>query len=721
MRRILFAIIGLTFFFQAVNVRADEGMWLPLLVEKLNIGEMTEMGLKLSAEDIYSINQACLKDAIVALDYGSCTAEVISEEGLLLTNHHCGYGEIQAHSSVEHDYLTDGFWAKSKEEELANPGKVASFLIRAEDVTEKVFAALSDDMSEGDRIAAVDSISRVISKDAKGDTHYRTRVQSMLKGNQYILFVYEDFMDVRLVGAPPESIGKFGSDTDNWMWPRHTGDFSMFRVYCGPDGKPAQYSKDNMPFKPKSHLTISLNGVKPGDYAMIMGYPGRTNRYLSSWGVENEMKYTNDYRQHIRFIKQEIWKKAMDASDEVRIAYASKYARSANYWKYSIGQNKGLKNLNVVGKKQKIEADFTNWVNQNDARKKEYGEALKLIKEYQQNTAELQGLGTIYYETLMGGSEIMFMSFRAAAGLERALTKYPDSTEMIEGMKQRMQGDMMAFYKDYEPTLDKEVTKAMIATFMEMADAKYYPEFIAKEIGSKEKIDKWVEKMFKKSIFINKEAMEKFLAKPDLKTLQKDLAFKAGSQIIANLRGVYGQMDADVAKYDKGRRLFVKGLMEMNPDKVYSPDANSSMRLTYGTVGGYKPMDAVEYNYYTTLKGVMEKEDPDVREFNVKPMLKKLYEKKDYGQYANENDELVVAFLTNNDITGGNSGSPVMNDKGQLIGVAFDGNWEAMSGDIAFEPELQRTICVDIRFVLFVIDKFAGAKNLIDEMTIVKN
>ncbi len=720
MKKILAIFTGLALMFQIAQVRADEGMWLPMLIEKLNIGTMTEMGLKLSAEDIYSINQACLKDAIVALDRGSCTAEIVSENGLMLTNHHCGYGEIQEHSTVEHDYLTDGFWAKSFEEELPNPGKTASFLIRAEEVTKRILKEVKKDMTEEERQSIIDSVSNVIVTEATKDSHYRANVRGIYKGNQYVLFVYEDYLDVRLVGAPPESIGKFGSDTDNWMWPRHTGDFSMFRVYTGPDGKPAPYSDDNKPMEAKNHLKISLDGVKKGDFAMIMGYPGSTQRYLTSWGVKNTMKYKNQFRAEIRGIKQEIWKEAMDKSDEVRIKYASKFARSSNYWKYSIGQNKGLRNLNVVEKKQKIEEAFTNWVNDKKKRQKKYGEALDLIKNFQQQTAEAQGDLTVLYETLMGGTEILFYSYRAGAGLERALEKHPDSTEFINKYKTRMQSRMNGFFDDYEPQLDKKVMKTMIETYMEMVDTSKYPAFVKEEIKTKDNINQWVNNLFEKSIFVDTAKLAEYLESPELEKLQNDPAFAAGNEIIGTYRSLAGQLQALSSSYDKGQRLFVAGLMKMNKDKEYYPDANSTMRLTYGTVGGYDPKDAVHYKYYTTLEGVMEKEDPDVREFNVKPKLKELYKAKDYGRYASDKGEMVVGFLTNNDITGGNSGSPVLNARGELIGIAFDGNWEAMSGDIAFEPEVQRTINVDIRYVLFIIDKFAGAQNLIDEMTIVK-
>ena len=720
MKKILAVFIGFTLLFQIAQVRADEGMWLPLLIEKLNIGKMTEMGLKLSAEDIYSINQACLKDAIVALDHGSCTAEIVSQQGLLLTNHHCGYGEIQAHSTVEHDYLTDGFWASSFAEELPNPGKTASFLIRAEDVTDRILKDVKEDMEEGQRLAIIDSLRKVVVTEATKDSKFRGRVQSMLKGNQFILFVYEDFLDVRLVGAPPESIGKFGSDTDNWMWPRHTGDFSIFRVYADQDGNPASYSEDNKPITPKTHLKISLNGVKEGDFAMIMGYPGSTDRYLTSWGVKNTMKYTNEYRAKIRGIKQEIWKKDMDNSDAIRIKYSSKFARSANYWKYSIGQNKGLKALNVVGKKEALEAEFTKWVNKKKKREKKYGEALELLKNYQQNTAVAQGDLTVLYETLMGGTELLFESFRLGAGLERALKTNPDSTELIDKYKIRITNVADDFYKDYESELDRKVMKSMVMVFKEMVDTAKQPDFI-KELAAEEAVSKWVDNVIDNSMFTHKDKLMSYLENPTLDALESDPAFEAGNEIYGAYRMMSGSIYGNMNDYDKGQRLFVAGLMKMNPKKSYYPDANSSMRLSYGTVGGYKPADAVTYNYYTTLKGVMEKENPNVREFNVKPKLKELYEAKDFGRYANEKGEVVVAFLTNNDITGGNSGSPVMNANGELIGLAFDGNWEAMSGDIAFEPDLQRTICVDIRYVLFVIDKFAGATNLIDEMTIVKD
>jgi hypothetical protein len=719
MKKILAIFTGLALMFQIAQVRADEGMWLPLLIEKLNIGKMTEMGLKLSAEDIYSINQACLKDAIVALDRGSCTGEIISKQGLILTNHHCAYGEIQQHSTVEHDYLTEGFWATSFDMELPNPGKTASFLIRAEDVTARILKEVKDDMEEGQRQTIVDSLSKVISQEATKDSHYRGRVQSMLKGNQFILFVYEDFLDVRLVGAPPESIGKFGADTDNWMWPRHTGDFAMFRVYSGPDGKPAPFSEENKPYEPKSHLKISLKGVQEGDYAMIMGYPGSTQRYLSSWGVKNTMEYSNDYRAKIRGMKQDIWTKFMDKSDEIRIKYASKFARSSNYWKYSIGQNKGLKALDVVGKKQALEAEFTEWVSAKKKRQKKYGEALNLIKNYQESTAQTQGDFTVVIETLLGGTELFLHAYRSGAGLENALKTNPDSTELIDKFKKRITSAAEDFYKDYEAKMDREVMAKMIKVFKKMVDAEKYPEFV-KALETEEQIEAFVANVFDNSLFVSKEKLTLFLENPTLETLQNDPAFSAGTEVYQLYRAMSGEVFAGVTEFDKGQRLFVAGLMEMNPDKSYYPNANSSMRITYGTVGGYKPADAVKYNYYTTIEGIMEKEDNSVREFNVKPKLKELYEAKDYGRYADENGEMVVAFLTNNDITGGNSGSPVMNGNGELIGVAFDGNWEAMSGDIAFEPELQRTICVDIRYVLFVVDKFAGATNLVEEMTIVE-
>ncbi len=711
-------ILLLTLFVYRLAV-ADEGMWLPSLIYKLNISEMQQMGLELSAEDIYSINHSSLKDAVVALDRGSCTAEVVSNDGLLLTNHHCGFGEIQQHSSVEHDYLQDGFWAMSREEELPNPGKTVTFLISIEDVTEQVLADVTDQMREEERTNKVNAVAAELERKAKGDTHYETYVRSFFNSNKYFLFVVETFRDIRLVGAPPQALGKFGGDTDNWMWPRHTNDFSMFRIYCGSDGKPASYSKDNVPYHPKHFLPISLKGVEKGDFAMIMGYPGRTNRYETSFGVENTMNVTNETRIIVREKLLDIWGEYMNTSQKARIQYASKYARSSNYYKYSIGQNKGLTNLKVIEKKKAIEKEFTDWVNAENSRKEKYGNALSLIESSFENE-ELAKARAFMQEALLRGPEL-FMFANRARSLADLLEKQDENKDRIEQITSRMKERMDDFYKDYDSATDQKVIGAMLKLYAENNPEKYQPAFFA-EIQKKYKGDysKFAEKLFEKSVFDNKEELTAFLNNPSLKTLKKDMALNTAREIFDKNRELGEMSGEEQAKRALGERLFVAGLMEMQPDRNFYPDANSTMRLTYGSVLDYEPRDGVIYNYYTTTDGYLEKEIPGDIEFDVPIRMKELLLDMNYGRYADADGSLHACFITNNDITGGNSGSPVINGKGELIGIAFDGNWEAMSGDIAFEPDLQRCINVDIRFVLWVIDVYAGATHLIDEMKIVQ-
>jgi len=699
------------------SVVADEGMWLPSLIHKLNIADMQKSGLELSAEDIYSINNSSLKDAIVALDRGSCTAELISKDGLLLTNHHCGFDEIQSHSSVEHDYLRDGFWAMSKEEELPNPRKTVSFLISVEEVTDKVLADVSDDMSEADRARKVRSVSSKLARKAKGDTHYETYVRSFFNSNKYFLFVLETFKDIRLVGAPPQALGKFGGDTDNWMWPRHTNDFSMFRVYCGPDGKPASYSKDNVPYQPKHFLPISLKGVEKGDYAMVLGYPGRTNRFKTSFGVQNTMEVTNTVREEVREKLLEVWGDYMTTSQKARIQYASKYAQSSNYYKYSIGQNNGLNNLKVIDKKKAIEADFTQWVNADNSRKEKYGKALNYIEESYTNVEDDKARAYMS-EALLRGPEIFMFAYRTKS-LLNLLENPEDNAEKIERITSAMKRSMENFYKDYNSATDQKVVAALCKVFAEKNDAKYYPDFYA-ELNKKYKgnYSKFAEKLFQKSMFDKPEELSAFLENPTLKVLKKDMALSVANDIYSKYGEIGGMVREGQKNLASGQRLFVAGLMEMEKDKTFYPDANSTMRLTYGKVLDYEPRDGVTYNHYTTVDGYLEKEVPGDSEFDVPARMKELLIAKEYGQYADADGSLRACFITNNDITGGNSGSPVINGKGELIGVAFDGNWEAMSGDIAFEPDLQRCINVDIRFVLWVIDTYAGATHLIDEMEI---
>ena len=716
MKKIFIVVFAFSLLLQSQG-RADEGMWLPSLIHKLNIRDMQQMGLELTADDIYNINKSSLKDAVVALDRGSCTAEVVSPKGLLLTNHHCGFGEIQAHSSVEHDYLQDGFWAKSFKEELPNPGKTVSFLIRVEDVTERVLEGLEDSLSFDERKAKIQRRAFEIQKEAIDSTHYDAKVQPLFNGNHYYLFVYETFRDVRLVGAPPKSIGKFGGDTDNWMWPRHTGDFSLFRVYCGPDGKPADYAEDNVPYEPKHHLPISLKGYEEGDFAMVLGYPGSTNRFKSSFGVKYTMEGTNQARIDARAEKLDVLKDYMSTGQMANIQYASKYARSSNYYKYSIGQNKGLKALQVIEQKKALEKEFTEWVNADPARKEKYGEALALIELAYKDTRDEKAYEYLV-ETMVRGPEIFFFAY-GAKGLYEALKQ--NNKERIESNIEQMKAELDEFFKDYNASTDARVTGALLEVYNKNVNPAFYPRFFG-EIKSKYKGDfnAFAKKMFENTVFASKESTEKFLSDPKLKTLEKDMAFQAASDIFDMMSVIGGQMNETTDQLLTGRQLFVAGLMEMQKDKKFYPDANSTMRLTYGTVGDYVPRDGVRYSYFTTLKGYIEKEIPGDEEFDVPEKLKELYYANDYGPYADKDGTLHTCFITNNDITGGNSGSPVINGKGELIGIAFDGNWEAMSGDIAFEPELQKCINVDIRFVLWTMDKLAGATNLIEEMTIVK-
>jgi len=718
MKKILTVLFAFALSFQ-VQVRADEGMWLLSLIQQINMDEMTEMGLELSAEDIYSINQASLKDAVGALDYGSCTAELVSPEGLILTNHHCGYGEIQSHSSMENNYLKNGFWAMTRDEELPNEGKTISFLVRMEEVTDRVMSQLDQEMGPQERQAAIRAVAGQLKDEAVKDTHYDAYVHSMFQGNRYFLFVTETYLDVRLVGAPPESIGKYGADTDNWMWPRHTGDFAMFRVYTGPDGKPAEYSPENIPLESKHHLPISLSGYKKDDFAMVLGFPGSTDRYMTSWEVQSLLDITHPTRIKIRGLKQEIMMKDMEADESIRIKYASKYSRSSNYWKYSIGQSQGLRNLNVVEKKRALEEEFTNWVQSDPQRQEKYGGALEMIREGVQESRDAE----YAWQHLLEGAYQGMESIGAARNLMQLQQMLDDDEvdqeeleKVIAGLRERADD----FFKDYNLETDKKVSEAMLGLLLEDLDEQYQPAFI-REIDEKYrgKVDRYLKKYFRKSFVVDREAYMEFLDDPDLKTLEKDPAFEAASSLMKSIQGLRGSMMASDTRINKGGRKFIAGLIEMNPEKDFYPDANSTMRLTYGTVGDYEPRDAVLYYHYTTLEGVMEKEDPTEYEFTVTDKLKELYETKDYGPYG-EDGIMKVCFTTNNDITGGNSGSPVINGRGELIGIAFDGNWEAMSGDVAFETELQKCINVDIRYVLFVIDKYAGATHLVDEMTLVE-
>ena len=732
-----FALMVALFFPMA---KADEGMWLMHMLKQINEASMQNSGFRLTAEDIYDINNASLKDAILRLNGGSCTAEVISSQGLVLTNHHCAYGAIQGFSSPENDYLTDGFFAKSFDQEMPIDGFEVSFLIRIEDVTSRILAEVTDSMSEDERNAVIAAAEKeLLGELSGGDVEgYTYEVNSFYYGNEFYMFVYNTYNDIRLVGAPPESVGKYGGDTDNWMWPRHTGDFSMLRIYANADNNPARYSEDNIPYTPKRHLKISMEGVEQGDFTMVMGYPGSTDRFLSSWGIEQALNLHNPSVVEVRDLKLKTMKKHMDADLGVRIQYAAKYAQTANYWKYYIGQSKGLLALDVQGKKSAIEEEFATWVASDPAIEAIYGEALGLIENYYEATNATAKADAYALEAGLIGSDITLFAVRfgrTAPGL------FSDDAEQVASTQAILHGLCDSFFKDYDMDTDRDLFTALLGKYKADIDAELLPSFFdvvdSKYGGS---IESYAKKMYATSFLINEESARDFIDNATNKNptnkvglrlpgsnksnnpndaLNNDLAISAAMSI---LQTYFGTMQSSAqADYDRGYRLFVRGLREMQPDKAFYPDANSTMRLTYGPVGDYSPADAVQYDYVTTADGILQKKDNTNPEFIVPQHLEELIEARDFGQYADEDGELVICFIHGTDITGGNSGSPVMNGDGNLIGLAFDGNWEAMSGDIAFEPELQRTISVDIRYVLWIVDKFAGATNLIDELDLVFN
>ena len=704
----------MTFGFAA---KADEGMWLLTMLEKMNMDRMQEMGLKLSAEDIYSINQSSIKDAVVNFG-GFCTGEIVSDQGLILTNHHCGEGAIHEVSTQENNYLKNGFWARSFEEEKPIEGLTVSFLVRMEDVSDRVNSALEDDMSGSERSRKIRQVTSQIEKEATEDNHYNARVKPFFSGNEFYLMVYETYKDVRLVGAPPKSIGNYGGDTDNWMWPRHTGDFSVFRVYAGPDGKPAEYSEENEPLKPDHHLPISLEGIKKGDFSMIMGFPGGTDRYMTSYGVKEAKNLVNPTRIEVREKILNIMEKAMNSSEELELKYSSKHSRVSNYYKYSIGQNEGLNRLDVIGDRQQLEERFREWAAENEQRREKYGNTLENIEEAYKNRKKYYKTVLYLNEALFGGYEIGRFASRLQ-GLYRVLKNNPDSTKAIEAEVSNIRERMKDFYKDYHAPTDRKLMTEMLEVFHENVPDDLQPDIFKRiEDFYDGSYQKYADMVFDNSMLVSMDRLNDFLDDPSLEALENDPAFAAAQSIQNKVRQMGGKFRSYDQKLSKGQRLFMQGLREMQPDKKFYPDANFTMRLTYGDVNDYYPRDAVHYDYYTTVEGIMQKEDPTNDEFIVPEKLKQLYRDKDYGPYG-ENGQMNVCFISDNDITGGNSGSPVMNDEGELIGIAFDGNWEAMTGDIQFEPKLQRTISVDIRYVLFVIDKFAGADRLIDEMTIV--
>jgi len=715
MKKFLYFILLLP---SQASLFADEGMWLLPKVKEINIDSLQKMGLKLSADEIYSDTLPSLKDAVVIFGAG-CTGEFVSPDGLIFTNHHCGFDAIQSLSSIEHDYLNDGFWAKSRAEELPVKGLQISVLLYQKNITDSIIPFLPDTLAEDARKTTIDEIMLRIEKSASENGRYKAEIREFFGGNEYYLSVYEIYKDIRLVGTPPSSVGKFGADSDNWEWPRHNGDFSIFRVYTDTSGKPSDFKISNIPYKPKKYFPVSLKGISEGSLSIIIGYPGITERYMVSGEVIERMEIINNPRIKIRGIRQQIMLNDMQGDKKVKIQYASKYARSSNYWKYSIGQNISLKKLKVIDRKIEFENDFENWARTDSGRFKKFGNCINdintAIKTRKKDYFALQ----YYNEALFRGVELFSLCRSLVPLYEEMQKNRPDSLKIISDIKE-IKENSIKFYKDYNPETDKKIAASMLKVISSDLQEEFkFESFTKAESSYSRNYEKFINKLFKKSMFVDSSGMKEFLRMPDLKSLSSDPVFNFTYNAVLKYRTIYRSYMSTKNILQKGQRLYIKGLMQQaEGNKSIYPDANSTMRLTYGQVKSYKPRDAVNYKYYTTLKGVIEKEDSANWEFVVPSRLKQLYFQKDYGIYG-KSDEMPLCFISNNDITGGNSGSPVINGDGQLIGIAFDGNWEAMSGDVKYEPDLQRTISVDIRYILFIIDKYASAGYLLNEMKIV--
>jgi hypothetical protein len=701
---------------------ADEGIWIPLLIEKYNIKLMQEKGFKLTSEDIYSVNKACMKDAVLHFG-GGCTGEVISSDGLLITNHHCGYGQIQKHSTLEHDYLTNGFWAMSREEELPNPELSVTFLKRMEDVTEKVMKGVSDGLAIAERNKLVSSNISAIIKEATEGTGYSAAVTPFYMGNQYFLFVNESFKDIRLVGAPPSAIGKFGGDTDNWIWPRHTGDFSLFRIYANKENKPAEFSRDNVPYKPIYHFPISLKGVKDGDFTMVFGYPGTTSEYVPSYHIDMVKNYLNPKMISIRTKKIEIIDEAMNSDPLIRIQYSAKKAGLANSWKKWMGELQGLEKMATIEKKREFEKKLSEWISIDNVRTNEYGKILPGYKELYEQLREYIVVNNFTNEVFStGGAEAVSFARNMKPLADLIVNK--SGEDQIKEMKKNLIETGKSFFKNYSLATDKKLFAAVMTVYGENIDLKWQAsEYIKLKNQCKGNFSSITDRLYAKTLFSDEARFNKFVNEFNASSIAKlnkdpfyNLAISESDFLTVNVKPELNRIYEEIQNLN---RDYMKAQMEFDKERVFYPDANSTLRVTYGTVKGYYSKDAVYYTYYTTLKGIMEKDNPLIYDYDVPEKLRELYRKKDYGRYAKDG-EMPVCFIANNHTTGGNSGSPVLNAYGQLIGVNFDRAWEGVASDLSFNPDQSRNISLDIRYALFLIDKFAGAGYLLKEMTIIE-
>ncbi len=704
---------------EGMMCQADEGMWIPMLLKKYNIEDMQKQGFKLTAEDIYNINQASLKDAVIGLGregspfFHFCTGELISNEGLIVTNHHCAFDMIQSHSSLEHNYLRDGFWAKTKKDELANPGITASILVRMEDVTSRINAVLKPEMSIGERTQKIKEVSSELEKEAVKGTNLMANIKPYFNGNQYFMSVFKIYKDVRLVGAPPSAIGKFGGDTDNWMWPRHTGDFSVLRIYAGPDNEPAAYSPDNKPYQPASFFKISVKGVQEGDFTMVFGYPGTTNEYLTSFAIEQIQNIENPHKIAIRTAKLNIINAAMESDELLRIKYASKAAGIANAWKKWQGEIKGLKRFNTVAKKQREEATFQKWASNRQV----YNNLLDNYQKLYEKRKDLVLAAAYLNEAGKRGAEIVGWSASV-----RNRMKNKNFAENPALYKQKLKKEAEEYYKDYDLNTDKKILVEMLKLYHRNLPEKWIPKEVLKSAGNKGP-EAYVENLFEKSLLVDTAALFDFIDKSNAesyKKLEKDPFWKLYTSMDElYVRKIKPELDKIQSEILRLNQVWLAGLMEMDSDKVFYADANSTLRVAYGKVQGYSPYDGAYYKHYTTLKGIMEKDNPEIYDYNVPQRLREIYQKRDFGTYA-QDGEVPVCFIATNHTTGGNSGSPVLNSEGHLIGLNFDRAWDGVMSDMQYDSEICPNISVDIRYVLFIIDKLAGAGHLIDEMIIVE-